>query len=154
MSKIIKNGVTYGGMPTVSGNISYDNTSSGLNAITVQNAITELKEIYDLPKGYAWAGTQDEWDALSAQEKQIYDDKVVLITDDVENSFQRTLLYDSGSYTSGAAFQTDINLLDNLSNYDIGMIVAGIAEDNDNDNGYGEVTVFFDCQEKRKRESA
>jgi hypothetical protein len=27
------------------------------------------------------------------------------------------------------------------------MIVAGISEDNDNDNGYGEVTVFFDCQE-------
>lgn len=47
MGKIIKNGVVYGGKTTIAGNISYDNTSSRLNSSTVQNAITELKELAD-----------------------------------------------------------------------------------------------------------
>ena len=47
MGKIIKNGISYGGSSSTAGNISYDNTSSGLAATTVQNAITELKNLQD-----------------------------------------------------------------------------------------------------------
>jgi hypothetical protein len=47
MGKIIKNGVVYGGTSNIAGNISYDNTGTQLNAVTVQNAITELKTLVD-----------------------------------------------------------------------------------------------------------
>ena len=47
MGKIIRNGISYGGSSSSAGNISYDNTSSGLASMTVQNAITELKDIVD-----------------------------------------------------------------------------------------------------------
>lgn len=47
MGKIIKNGIAYGGTSSSAGNISYDNTSSGLTSSTVQNAITELKSLFD-----------------------------------------------------------------------------------------------------------
>lgn len=42
MGKIIKRGVPYGGSSNSAGNISYDNSASDLNSLTVQNAITEL----------------------------------------------------------------------------------------------------------------
>ena len=45
MGKIIRNGVSYGGSSNAAGNISYDNSTSGLNSTTVQNAITELKRM-------------------------------------------------------------------------------------------------------------
>ena len=45
MGKIYRNGVVYGGTTNIAGNIRYDNTGTGLNAVTVQNAITEVKEI-------------------------------------------------------------------------------------------------------------
>ena len=83
MSKIIKNGIVYGEtLLPAAGNIAYDNTASGLNATTMQNAITELKDMYDLPKGYAWAGTQTEWDNLTVQEKAVYDGKIIAIIGD------------------------------------------------------------------------
>ena len=47
MGKIIKHGIPYGGTSTIAGNISYDNSTSQLNSQTVQNAITELKELAD-----------------------------------------------------------------------------------------------------------
>ena len=47
MGKIIRNGITYGGTSNSAGNISYNNTTSGLNSVTVQNAITELKSLFD-----------------------------------------------------------------------------------------------------------
>ena len=42
MPKLIINGVDYGAYPTDAGDISYDNTSSGLSATKVQGAIDEL----------------------------------------------------------------------------------------------------------------
>ena len=47
MGKIIKNGIPYGGTSSSAGNISYNNTSSGLVSSTVQNALTELKSLFD-----------------------------------------------------------------------------------------------------------
>lgn len=47
MGKIMRNGVDYGGSSSIAGNVSYNNTSSGLTSVTVQNAITELKSIVD-----------------------------------------------------------------------------------------------------------
>jgi hypothetical protein len=47
MGKIIRNGITYGGSSTIAGNVSYDNTTSSLTSVTVQNAITELKSLFD-----------------------------------------------------------------------------------------------------------
>lgn len=44
--------------------------------------------------------------------------------------FTRTVLYDSGGYDQYAPFQTDVPLLDNLSNYD--FIVVSIGTDDDN----------------------
>jgi len=44
--------------------------------------------------------------------------------------FTRTVLYDSGGYDQYAPFQTDVPLLDNLSNYD--FIVVSIGTDGDN----------------------
>lgn len=44
MGKIFRNGVMYGGSSTSAGNVSYDNSSSDLQSVTVQNAITELNE--------------------------------------------------------------------------------------------------------------
>ena len=45
MGKIIRNGVTYGSTSNIAGNISYDNSSSDLISVTVQNAITELSRL-------------------------------------------------------------------------------------------------------------
>lgn len=42
MGKIIRNSIVYGGISNIAGNISYNNTSSGLQSTTVQNAITEV----------------------------------------------------------------------------------------------------------------
>jgi hypothetical protein len=96
MSKIIKNGIVYGEtLLPAAGNIAYDNTASGLNATTMQNAITELKDMYDLPKGYAWAGTQAQWDAMTASEKAVYDGKIIAIIDDIQSrvNVEETVLF-------------------------------------------------------------
>lgn len=97
MSKIIKNGIVYGEtlLPAAS-NIVYDNTASGLNATTMQNAITELKDMYDLPKGYAWAGTQAQWDALTPVQKAVYDGKLIAIIDDASPIDYSTTEQDTG----------------------------------------------------------
>ena len=50
--------------------------------------------------------------------------------------FGRTLLYDSGSYIDGAPYQTDVDLSDNLSNYDSIICVVGNPQDNGSANGY------------------
>lgn len=43
--------------------------------------------------------------------------------------FDRTLLYDSGSYSSFAPYQQDVSLLDNLSNYDfIGVLITSTGD--------------------------
>lgn len=47
MGKIIHNGIVYGGSSTSAGNVSYNNTASGLISTTVQNAITELRQLID-----------------------------------------------------------------------------------------------------------
>ena len=39
---------------------------------------------------------------------------------------KKTLLYNSGGFNVYAPYQTEINLLDNLSNYDIVEIITGM----------------------------
>ena len=62
-------------------------------------------------------------------------------------TFTRTVLYDSGSYTSGAATQTDIALADSIANYDMLMIVTATATDNTTYSGYVENQFFADTTE-------
>lgn len=113
MSKIIKNGIVYGEtLLPAAGNIAYDNTASGLNATTMQNAITELKDMYDLPKGYAWAGTQAQWDALTPVEKAVYDGKIIAIIGD-DNIPADDVIYDNS--TSGLTATDAQTAIDELS---------------------------------------
>lgn len=58
--------------------------------------------------------------------------------------FTRTVLYDSGSYTQYAPFQTDVNLSDNLSKYDMVMVMIGTAADNVRVGKYECDTAIFD----------
>ena len=58
--------------------------------------------------------------------------------------FTRTVLYDSGAYNTPAPYQTDVNLSDNLSNYDIIAIVTGTQSDNVAQAGYRYLSEFFD----------
>lgn len=119
MSKIIKNGIIYGEtLLPAAGNIAYDNTASGLNATTMQNAITELKEMYDLPKGYAWAGTQAQWDALTPVEKAVYNGKIIAIIDDDEAIAAEDITYDSTS--SGLTAANVQAAVDELNANDVG----------------------------------
>jgi len=113
MSKIIKNGIVYGEtLLPAAGNIAYDNTASGLNATTMQNAITELKDMYDLPKGYAWAGTQAQWDAMTASEKAVYDGKIIAIIGD-DSIDAENVVYDNT--TSGLTATDAQAAIDELS---------------------------------------
>lgn len=119
MSKIIKNGIVYGEtLLPAAGNIAYDNTASGLNATTMQNAITELKEMYDLPKGYAWAGTQAQWDALTPVEKAVYNGKIIAIIDDDEAIAAEDVTYDNTS--SGLTAANVQAAVDELNVNDVG----------------------------------
>lgn len=59
--------------------------------------------------------------------------------------FTRTVLYDSGGYDRYAPFQTDVPLLDNLSNYD--FIQVWISTDRDQTtytNGYWVSSAWYD----------
>lgn len=58
--------------------------------------------------------------------------------------FTRTVLYDSGAYNTPAPYQTDVNLSDNLSNYDIIAIVTGTQADNTTQAGYRYISEIFD----------
>lgn len=132
MSKIIKNGIVYGEtLLPAAGNIAYDNTASGLNATTMQNAITELKDMYDLPKGYAWAGTQAQWDAMTASEKAVYDGKIIAIIDDIQSrvNIEETVLFlqDFEEFTpeSGNSDKTrTYTLSESINNFDAIQVFA------------------------------
>ena len=69
------------------------------------------------------------------------------------SSFQRTLLYDSGSYDTYAPYNTAVNLLNNLSDYDEIMIVTSSEGDVVNNIFWN---IFFDvpsCLEENQRQS-
>ena len=186
MGKIIRNGISYGGSSSSAGNISYDNTSSGLASMTVQNAITELKDIVDntdlIYQSFnvattAWvantdSSTSSDYPYIATITTNSYGDndfpvwqltgvgdvpttaerveiaKVIeavftsagitlyanaLVTSALvlqvagcganADGLTRTLLYTTGNITQGAPYQTDVNLLDNLNNYDMIMVL-------------------------------
>lgn len=58
--------------------------------------------------------------------------------------FTRTVLYDSGGYDSYAPFQTDVPLLDNLSNYDFAVVELGAPADNTAHSNYIIATMWID----------
>lgn len=60
--------------------------------------------------------------------------------------FTRTVLYDSGGYDSYAPFQTDVPLLDNLSNYDFIVVSVGTDRDNTSDGMYTCDSAVYDVQ--------
>ena len=207
MGKIIRNGISYGGSSSSAGNISYDNTGSGLASMTVQNAITELKNMVDntdlIYQSFnvattAWVANTDsstnmDYPYIATIITDLYDDndfpvwqltgagdvpttaerveiaKVIeavftsagitlyanaLVTSALvlqvagcganADGLTRTVLYDSGSYTQGAPYQEDVNLLDNLNNYDLVMIVVGTNEDSASADGPKLAASVFD----------
>ena len=60
--------------------------------------------------------------------------------------FTRTVLYDSGGYDRYAPFQTDVPLLDNLSNYDFIVVSIGTDGDNTRLGKYECDSVVYDVQ--------
>lgn len=60
--------------------------------------------------------------------------------------FTRTVLYDSGGYDRYAPFQTDVPLLDNLSNYDFILLCVGTDGDNARLGKYECDSAVFDVQ--------
>lgn len=73
-------------------NIDYDGTNSGLSSADVQNAIDEVVNQND-----KFVGTQAQWDALTAEQKQAYAGKPVIITDDFNNSLGHAVYNESGT---------------------------------------------------------
>lgn len=72
MGKIIKNSIPYGGTSTSAGNISYNNTSSGLISATVQNAITELKSLFDNSEHIRMIVVDELPSVVSAEDNVVY----------------------------------------------------------------------------------
>ena len=72
----------------------------------------------------------------------LIDDSLAIMMKSGGSGFQRVLLYDSGSHTTYAASDTDINLLDNLSNYDV--VAVGIGTPSDNSENYALCYAWFD----------
>lgn len=60
--------------------------------------------------------------------------------------FTRTVLYDSGGYDTYAPDNTDVNLLDNLSKYDMITVITGSPAANEALGGYTYLTNLFDVQ--------
>lgn len=63
------------------------------------------------------------------------------------DGFKITKLFDSGSNTSGAAYQRSLSLSDNLSNYDIGLLLWSTSGDRGNTNNQSADYVYFDIKE-------
>lgn len=63
-----------------------------------------------------------------------------------EGGFTRTVLYDSGGYDTYAPFQTDVPLLDNLSNYDFIVVSIGTDDDNTRVGKYGCDSAVYDVK--------
>jgi len=61
-------------------------------------------------------------------------------------TFTRTVLYDSGSSSEYAPYQTDVDLADSLSNYDVVALVVGTPTDNQAKDGYIYLSGMFDVQ--------
>lgn len=75
----------------------------------------------------------------------IDDSLAIMMKNGGDSGFQRVLLYDSGSHTTYAASNTDINLLDNLSNYDV--VAVGIGTPADNSENYALCYAWFDVED-------
>ena len=58
--------------------------------------------------------------------------------------YETTLIYDSGSNTAGAPTGQDVSLLDNLSKYDLGMIIMSTPSDRAETKYQSSDQVFFD----------
>ena len=61
------------------------------------------------------------------------------------SGYNKTLLYNSGSWTNGATQGVDINLLDNLSNYDVIVVLTGTNQDNSS-GGYKIDEAWYDTE--------
>jgi hypothetical protein len=68
--------------------------------------------MYDLPKGYAWAGTQAQWDALTPVEKAVYNGKIIAIIGD-DSIPAENVVYDNT--TSGMTATDAQTAIDELS---------------------------------------
>lgn len=109
MGKIIRDGIVYAGSANKANQISYDNTTSGLEANSVQAALDILES--KVGDGGGISLTQAEYDALSPEEQMngtyyIYDvDEVVTALD---------IGYDNtNSGLESDSVQNAINELDN-----------------------------------------
>jgi hypothetical protein len=72
MGVIYRDGVAYGGISSIAGNVSYDNSTSHLQSSTVQNAITELKNIIDSEEYTSIAFVNSLPAATNAQYNTLY----------------------------------------------------------------------------------
>ena len=72
MGVIYRDGVAYGGISSIAGNVSYDNSTSHLQSSTVQNAITELKSIIDSEEYTSIAFVNSLPAATNAQYNTLY----------------------------------------------------------------------------------
>lgn len=72
MGVIYRDGVAYGGISSIAGNVSYDNSTSHLQSSTVQNAITELKSIIDSKEYTSIAFVNSLPAAANAQYNTLY----------------------------------------------------------------------------------
>ena len=106
MGKIIKNGVPYGGSSTSAGNISYDNTSTGLQSTTVQNAIAELKTLQN--GNISFSIVNELPSAASAETNIIY-----LIDTNNNNMFEMwAIVIKNNTKTWAALGETSIDIND------------------------------------------
>lgn len=106
MGKIIKNGVSYGGSSTSAGNVSYDNTSTGLQSTTVQNAIAELKTLQN--GNISFSIVNELPSAASAETNIIY-----LIDTNNNNMFEMwAIVIKNNTKTWAALGETSIDIND------------------------------------------
>lgn len=73
-------------------NVDYDGTNSGLVSTNAQAAIDEVTD-----KTVKFIGTRAQWDALTTAQKQAYDGKPVVITDDFISSAAHIIVNGSGT---------------------------------------------------------
>ena len=108
MGKIIRNGVTYGGNSTIAGNVSYNNQTSGLNSVTVQNAITELKSLFDNSE-HIRMKVVDTLPAISVAE----DNVIYLIDEDHNDIYEMYIVAEVDNVRQYISIgETDIDLSD------------------------------------------
>lgn len=114
MGKIIRNGITYGGSSTIAGNVSYDNTTSGLTSVTVQNAITELKSLFDNSEHIRMVVVEELPVIADAQDNVVY-----LIDEDESGVYEMYIVAEVESVRQYIKIgETDVDLSNYLKQVD------------------------------------